>query len=107
METLTLSTVNIVLMRMMNEALFADAVFEDPDLALSEYNLVADIAARFKLISRAAFMSMTLDERNAFASWVVCPKGTKNPLEESATWLNKINVLPIQRIEDHDEAKRI
>ena len=51
--------------------------------ALSEYNPGGRYGSPLhKLISRAAFISMTLDERKAFASWVVCPEGTKNPLEE-------------------------
>ncbi len=80
MEILVLSTIDIILTRMMNEALFATAVFEDMESALMEYNLHPQEIERFKAITWNRFVSMTLEERRAFAAWVNHPNGSKNPL---------------------------
>ncbi len=80
MEILFSSTIDIILTRMMNEALFAAAVFEDTETALMEYNLLPEEIERFKSITWNRFVSMTLEERRAFAAWVSHPNGSKNPL---------------------------
>ena len=80
MEILVISTIGIILTRMMNEALFADAVFDDADKALMEYNLLPELIERLKSVSRSRFVSMTLEDRKAFAAWVIRPNGLENPL---------------------------
>jgi hypothetical protein len=63
-----MSTVEIVLTRMMHEALFADAVFAHAESALAEYNLHETEISRLKTITRARLAEMTVDERRAFAT---------------------------------------
>lgn len=70
MDTLHISTVDLILTRMMNEPLFAEDVFDDAASALMEYNLPLEAVTRFKIISRPVFSAMTLDARKAFARWV-------------------------------------
>lgn len=62
-----MSTLEIVLTRMMHEALFADAVFADAESALAEYNLPQIETSRLKTITRARLTEMTVEERRAFA----------------------------------------
>jgi len=82
METFHVSTIDIILTRMMYEAVFADAVFENAEAALREYNLTPDEVSRFKTITRLNLSTMTLDDRKAFAAWVTHPHATPNPLNE-------------------------
>lgn len=65
-----MSTVEIVLTRMMHEALFADAFFADAESALAEYNLPDMELARLKTITRARLAEMTVDQRRDFAQSV-------------------------------------
>jgi hypothetical protein len=80
METFHMSTIDIILTRMMYEAVFADAVFENAEAALMEYNLLPEEVSRFKTISRLKLSAMTLEDRKTFAAWVTHPHAAPNPL---------------------------
>jgi hypothetical protein len=73
MGTFHVSTIDLILTRMMYEAVFADAVFENAEAALMEYNLTSEEVSRFKTISRLKFSAMTLEDRKTFADWVTHP----------------------------------
>lgn len=78
METYSISTIEIILTRMMHEAVFTDTVFENAEAALMEYNLLFEEVTRFKTLSRLQFSVMTLEDRKAFASWVANLNGKKD-----------------------------
>jgi len=83
METFHMSTIDIILTRMMYEAVFADAVFENAEAALTEYNLTSEEVSRFKTLSRLKLSAMTLEDRKTFAAWVTHPHTMPNPLNST------------------------
>lgn len=62
-----MSTIEIILSRMMNDPAFADVVFADAETALAEYNLSAEEVMKFKGLSRAQFDVMTPGERKSMS----------------------------------------
>ena len=73
-----MSTIETILSRMMSESAFAEAVFADPENALAEYDLPADVISKFKGISRADFealASQAPEERKSLATKMGAPSG--------------------------------
>jgi len=65
-----MSTIELILSRMMNETDFAEAVFADAEMALVKYNLLPEEIAKFRDISRADFEALTSsspEERKSFS----------------------------------------
>lgn len=62
-----MSAIENILTRMMNDPIFAEAVFIDASTALAEYKLSADQISRFKDMSRAEFESMSTEDRISLA----------------------------------------
>jgi len=60
-----MSTIKVVLDRMMNEPDFADAVFADAEKALTEYSLSNDEIAVFKNMTQVQIESMRADDRKS------------------------------------------
>jgi len=66
-----MSKVETILTRMMNETDFVNAVFDDADKALAEYNLSTDEVSKFKSMSHANFkslVSLSPEERKSFST---------------------------------------
>jgi hypothetical protein len=64
-----MSTIEIILSRMMNDPAFADVVFADAEKALDEYDLAPEEITTFKKMQRIdldAFLSASPDERKSF-----------------------------------------
>ena len=61
-----MSSLEIILTRMMNDTTFADAVFTDASKALAEYKLSNEELAKFKAMSRAEFEALSTDDRKSF-----------------------------------------
>ena len=73
-----MSTLEIILSRMLNEPAFADALIATPEKALAEYNLPADEIAQFKGLSQADFealASQAPEERRSLATQMGAPSG--------------------------------
>ena len=66
-----MSTTETILTRMMNDSVFANAVFADVEKALAgyDYDLSAEEIAKFKAMSRAEFDALVAipEERKSFA----------------------------------------
>lgn len=65
-----MSALENILVRMMNDAEFADAVFTDPEMALEEYGLPVDEVAKFDGLTREQFAAMSPDDRKSMATFV-------------------------------------
>jgi hypothetical protein len=63
-----MSTFETILARAMSDAAFADALFAEPEKALVEYDLPADVIAKFKNISRAEFDTFDSEERRSMST---------------------------------------
>jgi len=64
----TMSTIETILTRAMNEPEFAEQIFTDADNALASYDLTAGELTRIKSMSHAEFMSLDTEVRKSFAS---------------------------------------
>ena len=62
-----MSTLEIILSRMMHEPDFAEAVFTDAEKALAEYNPTPEEYAAFKALSRAEFEAQAVEGRKSMA----------------------------------------
>jgi hypothetical protein len=62
-----MSTIETILSRAMSDHAFADALFADPEKALAEYDLPADVIEKFKKMSRAEFESLDTEERQSMS----------------------------------------
>ncbi len=65
-----MSTIETILSRAMSDPSFAEALFADPENALAEYQLPADMLARFKSISRAEFEALGTEERKSMVTLI-------------------------------------
>ena len=59
-------SVESILSKAMSDAKFADALFADPEKALTGYDLTSDERAKFKSLTRAHFEGMSPEERKSF-----------------------------------------
>jgi hypothetical protein len=60
-------TIETILSRAMNDPTFADALFADPEKALAEYDLPAEVIAQFKNLSRAQFEAWEAEDRRSMS----------------------------------------
>jgi hypothetical protein len=77
-----MSTIETILSRAMSDPVFAEALFADPEKALAEYELPADVLARFKSMSRAEFEALGTEERKSMATLIgqiTTTSGVKRP----------------------------
>jgi len=65
-----MSKLENILIRMMNDPEFAGAVFDDPQLALAEYDLSVDEIGKFKELTHEQFAAMSPDDRKSMISFV-------------------------------------
>jgi len=50
---MSLKDIEAILVRVMNDSIFADALFKDPEKTLAGFDLTAEELAKFKTISRS------------------------------------------------------
>jgi len=62
-----MSVLETILTRAMNDPEFADLLFTDSEKALTEYNLAANVLAKFKSMSRTEFETISTEERLSLA----------------------------------------
>ena len=73
-----MSTIAVILNRMMDDPAFAEALLADPAEVLTEYDLPAEEFDFFKGLSRAnfeAFASTSPEERKSLATPMATPSG--------------------------------
>ena len=80
-----MTTTETILTRMMNDSVFANAVFADAERALAgyDYDLSTEEIAKFKGLTRTQFDALVAipEERKSFGILVDERKGGKNPIE--------------------------
>ncbi len=62
-----MSTLESVLARAMSDPAFADALLADPEKALAEYDLPAEVVAKLKEMSRADFEALDAEDRRSMS----------------------------------------
>ena len=62
-----MSTLEIILSRMISDAEFRELLFVDLDQAVAEYDLPADEYARLKELSRAEIGALAVEDRKSMA----------------------------------------
>jgi hypothetical protein len=68
-------TLEIILTHSMNAPAFADALLAEPEKALAEYDLPADMIAKFKDMSRTDFNALETEDRQSMSSLIGTRKG--------------------------------
>ncbi len=62
-----MSTIETILERAMSDPAFADALLADPEKALAEYDLPADVVTKLKEMSRADFEALDAEDRRSMS----------------------------------------
>lgn len=62
-----MSTIKVIVERMISEPDFANAVLADAETAVAEYDLSADEVVKLKGLSRAQFEALTPEERKSMS----------------------------------------
>ncbi len=70
-----MSDLETILARAMSDPAFADALFADPEKALAEYDLPAEVIAKFKSMSQAEFEALDAEDRRSMSALL----GAKQP----------------------------
>ena len=60
--------IEIILIRAMNDTVFADLLFAQPEKALADYTLSVEEHTQLKNMSRAEFEVLAAEQRNSMAS---------------------------------------
>jgi hypothetical protein len=88
-----MSIIETIISRAMSDEVFADALLADPEKALAEYHLPADVIEKFKNMSRADFEVLDAEERRSMSPLITGLKGqNKKPTENVSINFSEISL---------------